>query len=54
MEKKDNSDNIFVSFNLFFVAPFPDWPSEEFRLAGEFRGDVLSGSSRVYLIFRIH
>lgn len=46
MGKKNNSDNFFVSFNPFFVASFPDWASKEFRLAGEFRDDVLSNSSR--------
>lgn len=51
--KKVRKDNPFVSASFCpfsFYSLFPGWASKEFRLAGEFRGDVLSARAGVFNI----
>lgn len=51
--EKESKDNPFVSVNLGPFSPrglSPGWASEEFRLAEEFRGDVLSARAGVFNI----
>lgn len=51
--EKESKDNPFVSVNLgssSLRSLFSGWASKEFRLAGEFRGDVLSARAGVFNI----